>query len=47
MGASVEIQGRSFAIIAEVSVDTTGAEGVIIKHGGAHALSLTGANTSR
>ena len=36
MGAAVEIQGRSFAIIADVSVDTTGAEGVIIKHGGAH-----------
>ena len=36
MGAAVEIQGRSFAIIAEVTVDTTGAEGVIIKHGGAH-----------
>jgi arylsulfatase len=36
MGASVEIQGRSFAILAEVTVDTTGAEGVIFKHGGAH-----------
>ncbi len=36
MGAAVEIQGRSFAVIAEVIIDTTGAEGVIIKHGGAH-----------
>ena len=35
MGAAVEIQGRSFAIIAEVTIDS-GAEGVIIKHGGAH-----------
>jgi hypothetical protein len=36
MGAAVEIQGRSFSIIAEVTIDTTGAEGVIFKHGGAH-----------
>ena len=36
MGAAVEIQGRSFVVIAEVTVDTTGAEGVIVKHGGAH-----------
>jgi arylsulfatase len=35
MGAAVEIQGRSFAMIAEVTIDS-GAEGVIIKHGGAH-----------
>ena len=36
MGASAEIQGRSFVVIAEVTVDTTGAEGVLFKHGGAH-----------
>jgi len=36
MGAAVEIQGRSFAVIAEVTVDTAGAEGVLFKHGGAH-----------
>jgi arylsulfatase len=36
MGAAVEIQGRSFAAMAEVAVDTTGAEGVLFKHGGAH-----------
>jgi arylsulfatase len=36
MGAAVEIQGRSFVVIAEVSIDTRGVEGVIIKHGGAH-----------
>ena len=36
MGAAVEIQGRSFVAIAEVTVDTTGAEGVLFKHGGAH-----------
>src|ERR1700704_2916211 len=36
MGAAVEIQGRSFVVLAEVSIDTTGAEGVIVKHGGAH-----------
>jgi len=36
MGASAEIQGRSFVVIAEVTVDNTGAEGVLFKHGGAH-----------
>ncbi len=36
MGAAVEIQGRSFVVMAEVTVDTTGAEGVLFKHGGAH-----------
>jgi arylsulfatase len=35
-GAAVEMQGRTFAIIAEVTIDTTGAEGVLFKHGGAH-----------
>jgi arylsulfatase len=36
MGAAVEIQGRSFVVMAEVTIDTTGAEGVLFKHGGAH-----------
>ena len=36
MGAAVEIRGRSFAAMAEVTIDTTGAEGVVFKHGGAH-----------
>jgi arylsulfatase A-like enzyme len=36
MGAAAEIQGRSFAVLAEVTFDTTGAEGVIFKQGGAH-----------
>jgi len=36
MGAAVELQGRSFAVITEVTIDTTGAEGVLFKHGGAH-----------
>ncbi|UUO01230.1 hypothetical protein M4D79_21835 [Mycolicibacterium novocastrense] len=36
MGAAVEIQGRSFAAMAEMVIDTSGAEGVIFKHGGAH-----------
>jgi hypothetical protein len=36
IGAAVEIQGRSFAVIAEATIDTTGAEGVLFKHGGAH-----------
>jgi arylsulfatase len=36
VGAAVEIQGRSFAVIAEVTIDPAGAEGVLFKHGGAH-----------
>ncbi|MBV8965388.1 MAG: sulfatase-like hydrolase/transferase, partial [Mycobacteriaceae bacterium] len=36
IGAAVEVRGQSFSILAEVSVDTTGAEGVIFKQGGAH-----------
>lgn len=36
MGAVVELRGRSFAVLAEVAVDPDGAEGVIVKHGGAH-----------
>jgi arylsulfatase A-like enzyme len=35
-GAAVEILGRSFAVLAEVTIDTTGAEGVLFKHGGGH-----------
>ena len=36
MGAAVEIQAGRSSVIAEVTVDTTGAEGVLFKHGGAH-----------
>ncbi|HZQ31527.1 MAG TPA: arylsulfatase [Mycobacterium sp.] len=36
MGAAVEIRGQSFSILADVTVDTTGAEGVIFKQGSAH-----------
>jgi arylsulfatase len=36
VGAAVEIQGRSFVLMTEVTIDTTGAEGVLFKHGGAH-----------
>jgi arylsulfatase len=36
MGAAAEIGGRSFAVLAEVTVDSTGAEGVLFKHGGGH-----------
>ena len=35
-GAAVEIQGRSFSAMAELTIDAAGAEGVIFKHGGAH-----------
>ena len=35
IGAVVELRGRSFAVLAEVDL-TEGAEGVIVKHGGAH-----------
>jgi hypothetical protein len=35
-GAAVELRGRSFAVLADVTIDTTGAEGVLFKHGGAH-----------
>ncbi len=33
---AAEIRGRSFGILADVTVDTTGAEGVLFKQGGAH-----------
>jgi arylsulfatase A-like enzyme len=36
IGAAVEVRGQSFSVLAEVTVDTTGAEGVIFKQGGAH-----------
>jgi arylsulfatase len=36
MGAAAEIRGRSFSVLADVTVDTAGAEGVLFKHGGAH-----------
>jgi arylsulfatase len=36
IGAAAELRGRSFAVLAEVTVDTTGAEGVLFKQGGAH-----------
>ncbi|MFZ0832449.1 MAG: arylsulfatase [Mycobacterium sp.] len=36
IGAGVELRGQSFSVLAEVTVDTTGAEGVIFKQGGAH-----------
>ncbi|MGV0851646.1 arylsulfatase [Mycolicibacterium phlei] len=36
LGAAVEINGRSFSVLAEVTLDSPDAEGVIIKHGGAH-----------
>ncbi|MGH3634355.1 arylsulfatase [Mycobacterium sp.] len=36
MGAGAEIRGRSFSVLADVTVDTTGAEGVLFKQGGAH-----------
>jgi arylsulfatase len=36
IGAAAEIRGRSFSVLAEVTVDTTGAEGVLFKQGGAH-----------
>ncbi len=36
IGAAAELRGQSFAVLAEVTVDTTGAEGVLFKQGGAH-----------
>ena len=36
MGAAVEIRGQSFSVLAEVTVDTAGAEGVMFKQGGGH-----------
>ncbi|HYB35028.1 MAG TPA: arylsulfatase [Mycobacterium sp.] len=36
MGAGAEIHGRSFSVLADVTVDTTGAEGVLFKQGAGH-----------
>jgi arylsulfatase len=36
IGAAVEIRGQAFSILAEVTVDTTGAEGVLFKQGAGH-----------
>ena len=36
IGAAAELRGQSFAVLADVTVDTTGAEGVLFKQGGAH-----------
>jgi arylsulfatase len=36
IGAGPELRGRSFAVLADVTVDSTGAEGVLFKQGGAH-----------
>jgi len=36
VGAAPELRGRSFAVLAEVTVDTAAAEGVLFKQGGAH-----------
>ena len=36
MGAAVELGGKSFVVVADVTVDTAGAEGVLFKQGGAH-----------
>ena len=36
MGAAAEPRGQSLSVLAEVTIDTTGAEGVLFKQGGAH-----------
>jgi arylsulfatase len=36
IGAAVEIRGQSFSVLAEVTVDSTGAEGVLFKQGAGH-----------
>ena len=36
IGAAVELRGQSFSVLAEVTVDTTGAEGVLYKQGAGH-----------
>ena len=36
LGAGGEVRGRSFSVLAEVTVNTTAAEGVLFKQGGAH-----------
>jgi len=36
VGAAVEVRGQSFSILAEVTIDTAGAEGVLYKQGAGH-----------
>jgi arylsulfatase A-like enzyme len=36
IGAAVELRGQSFSVLCEVTVDTTGAEGVLFKQGAGH-----------
>lgn len=36
IGAAVELRGQSFAVLAEVTADAAGAEGVLFKQGGRH-----------
>ena len=36
MGAAAEPRGQSLSVLAEVTIDTTGAEGVLFKQGGGH-----------
>jgi len=36
MGAAAEPRGQSISVLAEVTIDTTGAEGVLFKQGAAH-----------
>ncbi|MGH3561083.1 MAG: arylsulfatase, partial [Mycobacterium sp.] len=36
LGACVELRGQSFAVLARVTVDSTGAEGVLFKQGARH-----------
>ncbi|MGB3482387.1 MAG: arylsulfatase [Mycobacterium sp.] len=36
VGAAVELRGQPFSMLAEVTVDSTGAEGVLVKHGAGH-----------
>ncbi|WP_163753849.1 arylsulfatase [Mycobacterium botniense] len=36
MGAGAELRGQSFSVLADVTVESTGAEGVLFKQGGAH-----------
>jgi arylsulfatase len=36
IGAAAELRGQSFSVLAEVTIDTTGAEGVLFKQGAGH-----------
>ena len=36
IGAAAELRGQSFSVLAEVTVDAAGAEGVLFKQGGGH-----------